>query len=152
MIVIFLSQNFGFKCACPLCSSCLDQVKENDELRLRVLRMKHHLLELLGKYQPKAMQCNANMSEYQVLLLGSSGLTTCPDLMLRESILWSSLITAAGYHQDFQLDAIFLCYSAASALNNQKASKHWANLGAKTARITRGEQSRNARYFLDCLK
>ena len=146
MIVIFLSQNFGFNCACPLCSSCIDQVKANDELRLRVFRMKHHLLELLGEYS------NKNMFEYQVIILGSSGLTTCPDLILRESILWSSLITAAGYHQDFQLDAIFLCYSAASALNNQKASKHWAALGAKTARITRGEQSRNAKYFLDCLK
>lgn len=46
-----MSQNFGFNCACPLCSSCIDQVKANDELRLRVFRMKHHLLELLGEYR-----------------------------------------------------------------------------------------------------
>ena len=75
-----------------------------------------------------------------------------PRELLRESILWSSLITRAGYHQDFQLDAIYLCHSAASALGSQRASQHWAAVGARTARITRGGNSRNARYFLNFLK
>ena len=86
------------------------------------------------------------------LMSDSSRLRAEPGLILRESIRWSGLISAAGYHQDFQLDAVFLSHCAARALGNEKAAKHWARRGAEIAKITRGEKSRNAVYFMDCLK
>ena len=86
------------------------------------------------------------------LLSDSSKLRTEPGQILRQSILWSSLISAAGYHDDFQLDAVFLSHSAARAMKNEKGAEHWARRGAEIAKITRGEKSRNAVYFMDCLK
>ena len=75
-----------------------------------------------------------------------------PGQILREAIRWSTMISAAGYHQDFQLDAVFLSYCAARAIKNKRAAQHWARRGAEIASITRGEKSRNAVYFMDCLK
>ena len=103
-------------------------MRKNDQLRLEVVNLRSQLMS------------------------DSTRLRLEPGEMLRQSIHWSSLIWAAGYHQDFQLDAVFLSHAAARASRNEKAALHWARRGAEIAKITRGEKSRNYVYFRDCLK
>ena len=103
-------------------------MRKNDELRQTVVRLRSHLMS------------DSSMEKME------------PGQILREAIRWSTLISAAGYHQDFQLDAVFLSHSAARAMKNERAAQHWARRGAEIAKITRGEKSRNAVYFMSCLK
>ena len=103
-------------------------MSRNDELRQTVVRLRSHLMS------------DSSMEKLE------------PGQILREAIRWSTLISAAGYHQDFQLDAVFVSYSAARAIKNERAAQHWARRGAEIAKITRGEKSRNAVYFMSCLK
>ena len=91
--------------------------------------------------------------------------------VLRQSIRWLSLMVEAGYNPDYQLDAIFMCFEASKvkiatkkapfrlrddyfcvnfcveAMNNTRAMKHWAQLGARISTLTRGPGSRNTLYF-----
>ena len=103
-------------------------MRKNDELRQTVVSLRSTLMS------------DSSMQKLE------------PAERLRETIRWSTLISAAGYHLDFQLDAVFLSHCAATAMKNERAAQHWARRGVEIAKITRGEKSRNAVYFSDCLK
>ena len=103
-------------------------MRKNDELRQSVVSLRSTLMS------------DSSMQKLE------------PAERLRETIRWSTLISAAGYHLDFQLDAVFLSHCAATAMKNERAAQHWARRGAEIAKITRGEKSRNTVYFSDCLK